>query len=422
MTLFIIIVGALLVAVIAALVLPLIRTRPADAGDPGQARALSLMVLREQRADLERERAEGTLDDNAYAQAKEELERRALDDALADAPLSPNRPLQAPRAALAVAIALLLPLLTVGIYAFQGTPDALIAGKQTGAGSDAHSATPEQVAAMVERLAQRMAESPDDGQGWLMLARSYAALGRFAESAAAYGKATALLSPNAQMLADYADAMAMAQGRSLRGEPEKLLRQALQADPDNVKALALAGTAAFDQHDYAQAIAHWQKILARLPPDNELAEGIQNGIREARERMGGGAGQPPAARQQSKPAAAKAPTADSVSGTVSLAPAVKAKAAPGDTVFIFARAANGPKMPLAILKKTVAELPAAFELGDSQMMTPDMKLSDFPEVIVGARISKSGDAIARAGDIEGFSAPTAPGAKNLKVVIDSVRN
>ena len=243
-----------------------------------------------------------------------------------------------------------------------------------------------------------------------MLARSYAALGRFGEAAAAYAHAVERLPGDAQVLADYADALAMAQGRRLQGEPEKIIARALQVDPDNVKALALAGTVAFDKQDYATAVAHWERILRLVPQDSELAQSVRASVAEA-QALGGGS---PAPRERITAAGNNA-----ISGVVRLAPEFAAKVAPTDTVFIFARAADGPRMPLAIMRKQARELPATFTLDDSMAMTPDTKLSNFPRVVVGARISKAANATPQPGDLQGVSSPVTGAATGITVVIDS---
>jgi cytochrome c-type biogenesis protein CcmH len=211
----------------------------------------------------------------------------------------------------------------------------------------------------------------------------------------------------------------MAQGRRLQGEPERLIAQALKIDPRNVKALALAGTVAFENKDFKGAIAHWQKILEIVPPDSDMADSIRDSIADA-EKLGGGPPKLAAGAAKTKPAPPRAAAPASggvVSGTVQLAPALAARVAPGDTVFVFARAAEGPRMPLAVTRKLVRELPAAFTLDDSMAMGAGMKISDFPRVVVGARISKSGTPAAQPGDFEGLSAPISVGATGIVVVI-----
>ena len=196
-----------------------------------------------------------------------------------------------------------------------------------------------------------------------------------------------------------------------RGKSLELIERALKADPTHWKALALAGTAAFNRKDYKGAVAYWERMKATVPPGSPIAGSIDASIAEARE-LGGLQAQPGARqvrprpsprrrrRRVPRPQAATLPGA-TIGGTVSLAPALAARAAPTDTVFIFARASEGPRMPLAILRKQVKDLPVAFTLDDSMAMAPNFALSNFPSVIVGARISKSGNASPQSGDLEG---------------------
>jgi cytochrome c-type biogenesis protein CcmH len=260
-----------------------------------------------------------------------------------------------------------------------------------------------------------------------MLARSYSVLGRFDQAAAAYAEAAKRLPEDAQLLADYADALAMAQGQRLAGEPEKLVARALRKDPNNIKALALAGSAAFERKDYAKAVNYWERILPLASGDPEFTRSINASLAEARS-LGKGmvppasGVEPVAVRENAvketrgaQPAAA----GGGVSGVVKLAPELAAKAAPTDTVFIFARAADGPRMPLAILRKQVRELPVTFKLDDSMAMAQGMNVSSFPRVVIGAHVSKSAQAIPRPGDLEGISKPVANNAAGVTVVINS---
>jgi len=300
-----------------------------------------------------------------------------------------------------------------------GTPDSVAPAVSAKASKEGeHALSPQQISAMVERLALRLQENPDDGAGWLMLARSYAVLGRYPESSAAFGRAVTLLPPDAQHYADFADIVAMAQGKSLAGEPEKLLRRALEIDPNNVKALALSGTILFDRQNYGEAIREWQKVLALLPEDSAVAAGIQGSIRDAQNRMAISGKQIQDVRQASNEM--QAPLPGKVAGIVELDPKLRALMKQGDTLFVFARAVNGPKMPVAMLRAKASELPLQFSLDDSMAMTPQFKLSTVGQVVVGARISKSGDALARPGDLEGLSVPLKAGALNAKIVIVSV--
>ena len=288
-----------------------------------------------------------------------------------------------------------------------------------------------QVEAMVEKLAQRLenqtAPQEGDAQAWTMLARSYSVLQRYADASRAYSRARALAPESAQLLADHADVLAMLQGQSLVGEPSKLTARALQLDPKNLKALALAGSAAFERKDFKAALDFWGRAMPLAQPGSEFANGLEGSMQQARAAAGqtpttsSTAPVPSAGPAKATDAAPPAIAATQVSGTVQLAAALAAKAAPGDTLFVFARAEQGPRMPLAILKRKVSDLPFTFTLDDSSAMSPEMKLSQFPSVVVGARISRSGEALPRAGDLVGQSAPVRTGTGKLVITIDGVQ-
>ncbi|MEQ1804055.1 MAG: c-type cytochrome biogenesis protein CcmI [Burkholderiaceae bacterium] len=344
----------------------------------------------------------------------------------------PSRRLLAVLGGLVLAVA-------AGGYALTGSPSLFVAsGPPAVAGAGArdgaaapHAVSSDQIAEMTQRLAARLKEQPQDPQGWAMLGRSYSVLGRNDDAVQAYATAIAQQGDDAALLADYADALAVKNNRVLAGEPMKWVRRALEVDPKNVKALALAGTDAFDRKDFAGAVKLWEKLLEHGPNDAGFVEQVKNSIAEARER-GGIAG---AAPRAAAPAAPTAPPANGnaaapkqaaglldgagVSGSVRLSAALAAKASPDDTVFIFARAAEGSRMPLAVLRKRVRDLPATFTLDDSLAMSPAAKISGAPQVIVGARISKSGQAMATPGDLTGQVGPVALGSRSLTLEIDS---
>lgn len=396
MTTFLIVAALLTAIALAAVLLPLLRP-PRGGADAAEATDLSLRVLREQLGELESECREGTLDRAQYEKECAEIERRALEDGKAPAAAAADRR----RVWLAAATAAAVCAAAIGLYALLGTPAAFQPTAAAGhAGQNAHAVSPQQIEAMVAKLAERLQANPADGEGWLMLARSYNALGRFPEASAAYGRAFSILPPDAQHLSDYADTLAMAQGRRLAGEPEKIIARALAADPRNIKALALSGSAAFERQDYARAIGEWRKVLEIVPADSTIAARIGNSIADAEQRAGGTPGQP---------AAAKA-SAPALAGIVALDSTLRSRVADGDTVFVFARAAEGSRMPLAIKRMTVRELPARFVLDDSMGMAGGPKLSAQKQVIVGARVSRSGNATPQAGDLEGQAGPVVPGA------------
>lgn len=308
-------------------------------------------------------------------------------------------------------------------YAWRGHFEGWAVGPGSPPATSAeHMLGKDQLEALTQKLAERLQAQPDDAEGWSMLGRSYAVLGRYADAATAFRKLIALKPGDAQAHADAADAIGMAQGRQLAGEPEKLIARALELDPDNPKALGLAGTIAFDKGDYALAAKHWERVVKALEPGSPLAPQLRVAIDEARQRAGLPALPPPAG---AAPAAADAPRPAASSARVqvriTLAPALATRASPDDTLFVFARALDGgPKAPLAITRRQVKDLPLAVTLDESMAMNPAMSLAAHQRVIVGARISKSGNAIAAAGDLQGLSAPVEVGAQGVEVVIGEV--
>jgi cytochrome c-type biogenesis protein CcmH len=237
------------------------------------------------------------------------------------------------------------------------------------------------------------------------------------DAVAAYAKAVDKIKDDADLYADYADALAMSQGRRIEGAPLELVRQALRIDPAQPKALAMAGTEAFNRKDFPAAIAYWEKLLPLLPPDSEMSKSVAGGIAEAREL--GKIKSPGATPLAAKPGSI-ASSGSGVSGRVTLSPGFAAQAGPQDTLFVVARALNGPRIPLAVLRRRVADLPMDFALDDTLAMSPELKLSSFSDVIVTARISKSGNAISQAGDLQGASPAVKVGTRGIAIVIDKV--
>ena len=393
----------------------------------------TLEALKQKLAQLKQLNASGVLPDAKFEEGKAALERQILDLVLSGAPLGASAKGQAAAASPATAGAgvkpsgLLLAGLAVGVvaiaaagYLWKGTPgpargEAEPAQMASADGQPApHATNADQIAAMTEKLAARLKEKPDDVEGWSMLARSYSVLGRHAEALKAYEKASNLRKDDPTLLADYADSLAVNNNSNLEGEPMKLVERALKLDPKNLKALYLAGTHAFNKQDYATAVKVWEKLAQSGPPGNVFVTQIEPAIAEARSL----AGMPPAAKPlDAAPQATAATGAGAVSGTVTLSAALAKQAQPDDTVFVFARAAEGSRMPLAILRKQVKDLPLTFTLNDSMAMSPSSALSTHSKVIVGARVSKSGNAMPQPGDLSGQSAVVSVGATGLQIEI-----
>jgi cytochrome c-type biogenesis protein CcmH len=300
-----------------------------------------------------------------------------------------------------LSLALGVPLVALGGYAWLGTPAALLAPPSTA--SAAHEA--DQIGRMVAGLAARLQANPDDPKGWAMLGRSYHAMGRMADAQAAFERVGAALHQDATLLADYADVLASQAGGRLEGRPLELAIAALRLDPEHPMALSLVATAAYKRGDFAQAAMHWQRLLKQLPPESDDARWLAKTLADM--------GTPLAAPEA---AAGKA-----VSGVVSLSPALSAQVRPTDTVFVFARATEGSRVPLAVQRARASELPLAFRLDDSMAMSPQNVLSAARQVRIEARVSRTGDATPAAGDLVGESAPVAPGDTRVALTLDRAR-
>lgn len=374
---------------------PLLREQAQRAAQPTRD-ASNLQIIRDQLGELELDLRSGAIDAEQHSQARADLDRRVLEETGNPAE---GRPQSARSSMTLVAvIAFVLPVSAALLYLHLGEPDGLRVEPHQARGVS--SITLDQFDEMTLRLAARLKENPDDAEGWSMLGRAYKALERYEESRQAWARAAQLAPNDAAILTDYAEALALSRGGTLQGEPTLLLERALALNPDNGKALALAGGAAFEREDFGAAIGLWQRLLAQSQDDPELKEALDAGIAEAKARRDG-----------------KVDLA-TVSGTVTLGQEASSSVAPDDVVFVFVRAAEGPRMPLATMRVQVKDLPYNFSLDDSMAMTPDMRLSVFSEVVIGARVSRSGDAQRTSGDIEGYSGAVKPGARGVNVVID----
>jgi cytochrome c-type biogenesis protein CcmH len=401
MTAFLIAAALLVAASLFLLARPWWQRQSADAAS---RRQLNATIYRDQLVELERDRASGQLAEADYQTARAEIQRRLLEDAAQDdtqlvAPAHPKRTL--------IALLVALPLLGAGGYAWLGNPAALDQMQR-------RDFSQQDIDKMVAGLAAKLENEPDNLQGWAMLARSYKAMRRPAEAERAYEKAWPLVEQDPQLLADYADLLASKTG-DLSGRPEQLINKALSLDPDHMQSLWLAGTAAFNRADYATAVKHWQRAQRQLPPDSEDAQMLANIVAEAQQKMGGRKLAPVAQTAQAASAAAPG-----IRGRVELAAALKAQAAPSDAVFIAAKEAGGPPMPLAAKRVRVSDLPMDFSLDDADSLMPSRPLSSVKSVQIEARISKSGNAMSQPGDLKGSVGPVKPGTKGLKLVIDKV--
>jgi len=417
MTLFWTLCAALLLVAVLFVALPLWR-KSSSKNDVLRDTA-NLGILRDQATELEVDLRDGLLTQEAYEQGQSELKSRLIEEVkITEQPVA--RPPRNPAKALAIVMAVLLPLFSVALYLALGNTDALVPQETVIADVNGviHS---EEALQRLERKVKRISKDPND---WWMLARSYTELKRFPEAAAAYEHLVGMVPNEAQLWANYADVYAMAHGQTLQGEEvDRLISKALEVDANNVTALALAGSAAMERSDYVTAITRWQTLVDQMAPDSPDLQAYRGGIMQASQLLAAQPGGKEKLAQLTKdraPGKTAANSAASISGKVSLSPALAGKVSPTDTVFIFARASQGPKMPLAVLRKQVKDLPFKFTLDDSMAMQPQLKLSGFPQVVVVARVSKAGTPMAQPGDLQGLTGTVKPGAKGLNIVIDTV--
>ena len=396
-TTFSILAAGMLLAALAFVLWPLLRRR--GDGDAAKRRA------------IERAQRAGVMSENEA--------RRKL------AELGPAAETAAPGRVVPALLASLIPLLAIGLYRAVGEPKSLdpvwrdaIAATAPAADGAPATAAPDMDQA-VAGLAERMKQDPDDLEGWMLLGRAYKSMERFEPAREALANAYRLAPENADVLIEYSEAMVLAStSRRFQGEALELLTKAVELQPDSQRGLWLMGIAAYQAENYAQSVQVWERLLGTLPADAEPRAALQERIADARARMAGDA-----SAAQGEPAESPAPvsTTASLTVTVDIAPELKSKIGASDVLFVFARAAEGPRMPLAIQRLPASQLPVTVTLDDSTSMMPAMKLSLIPQVVVGARISKSGQATPQAGDFETLSAPIAnTHSEALKLTIDRV--
>jgi cytochrome c-type biogenesis protein CcmH len=283
---------AILILIALAFVLPpaLQRAPETNVKTDDERRQANIAVYRDQLSELEADLRNGIISEEQYAQDRDEIERRLLEDtASVSSKKTAAPPMNARNTAYLLGVGIpfiaIIFYLKVGQPALIENPNAVVSPTPATASGPAER-SPEQIAANVDKLAKKLESNPNDAQGWIMLARSYSSMEKFSESANAYAKATELNPKDADLWAEYAFATAMAGGKSLEGKPAEFINRALQIDPDNAKALQLAGSAAFEAKDYKKAIDYWQRVLKKVPPDSEVSNAITERINEAKTLAG----------------------------------------------------------------------------------------------------------------------------------------
>ena len=395
----------------------------------GQVSAESsiLAIFKQRLRELEQEQNAGLISTEQLQTVKLDMEKTLLDEVNVPAGESVTQSLRIPPDwKTAGLVLILIPVLAIGLYFQLGQPgiiDALRLSSVHGAADGQEQLAT--IEAMVDKLAARLQNSPDDVEGWMMLARSYKALGRFADAVTAYEHLYALTGDEPGVLLQYADAIAMANGNQMSGKPAELVQKALALSPDNTMGLWLAGMAASEQGDNNAALEYWQRLLPQIQDDAESYQEVTRLIQDAQQDLGmtvSDAGMPVAT---AAPAAATAPTVATgdkgIRVKVALAAELADQASPEDALFVFARATNGPPMPLAAARKQVKDLPLDIVLNDAMAMMPTLKISGYDSVQINARVSKSGTPTESSGDLVAVAVPARPGQEQtVELVIKSV--
>ncbi|WP_210559213.1 MULTISPECIES: c-type cytochrome biogenesis protein CcmI [unclassified Pseudomonas] len=376
--------GLLLLVALSFLLIPVLRGRRAQREE--DRTALNVALYQERVAELQAQQAEGVLDAAQMDSGRAEAARELLAD---------TEGVAAPRVSklgkpLPLLAAVLVPVLGLGLYLHFGAADKVELTRE-------FAQAPQSMEEMTRRLERAVAAQPDSAEGLYFLGRTYMAQDRPADAAKMFERAANLAGRQPELLGQWAQAQYFADGKKWSDKIQALTDEALKGDPKEVTSLGLLGIAAFEGERYQQAIDYWNRLLAQLPEGDNSRAALQGGIERATERLQASGGKVAAAPAAKVAALLKV--------RVDLASELKGKVQPGDSVFIFARAVSGPPAPLAAKRLTVADLPVTVELGDADAMMPQLKLSNFPEVQLVARISRAGQPTA--GEWVGRSGPLA---------------
>lgn len=393
-------IAAAMIAAALAVALPALLQRGGPTPDRihSQQTTATLEAYRERLAHLERDRARGELSGEDFEAAREELERELLEEVPAE-PRAGAAPRLSGGTLTIAAVAVLIPAVTLGTYLSTGRPDLVgadQAGRLTAAQAEQYGRMAPQE--RIPPLESYVTEHPQAPRAWALLADAYRQVERYGDAVTAFGRAReAGMAEDGRLIARQAESLLLANGRRFTSSVQRLIDEALAADPRNPLGLMLAGHAALTRGEHESAVGYWQRLAEQIPENDRRRQMVEDLIARAEE-------QPDAATATSASAAARSGPAIRV--RVSLADALRERAEPGDTVFIFARdadTADGP--PLAVRRTTVGDLPAALELTDDDAMLPDAELSSAERVVVTARVSRTGDVSAQSGDLEGATSP-----------------
>ena len=389
--------GLLCLVAVGFLLIPLLRGRKLQAEE--DRTALNVTLYQERLRELDLQHQAGTLDDARLQTARDEAARELLADTEGSGEAKPAGRLGRK---VPMVMVLSIPLLGILLYTQFGAIDE-VQRARTFVGE------PRSIEEMTARLEQAVQSNPEAPEGWYFLGRSYMAQERPVEAARAFEQAVKVAGREPELLGQWAQALYFAGGKQWTARLNELTGEALQADPEEVTSLGLLGIAAYEEQRFQDAIGYWERLVAVLPEGDPSRQAIAGGIARARQEIDPQAG---------GAAAAQTPEIGSLQVRVELADSLRDKVQPGDTVFVFARAASGPPMPLAVKRLTVADLPAQVSLSDGDAMMPELKLSAFDQVQLVARISRAGDA--KSGEWIGQGEPLANTTQAVqRLIIDS---
>jgi len=400
--LFLLIASVLILSAFLLILPPLWRKQAIQDTDLDQR---NILIAQHRLAELKENRRSGGISQAQYEEQLADLEQALSDDLDIKSHVSST---QSQGRWVVYVLALGVPLLAGALYFSLGNYQAISHSAEMAVDPDTLKMA--EINKMVDGLAEKLKNNPDDAQGWLMLGRSYKFQQQYPKAVDAFANAYRLLGDQAEVMLLYADAIAYASDKNLAGKPTELVFKALALEPDNMNALWLGGMAKAQQGDPATAIKLWKKLVALLPPGSDSQQEIQGLLAKIESESPQAVAKP----ESTQPANVSSVTIDV---QVSLAPELQKSASPGDTVFIYAQALSGPKMPLAIVRKQVSDLPLTVSLNDTMAMMPNMKLSNFQNVKLLARISKSGNAISQPGDLIGVIDQVALTDKNSHKII-----
>lgn len=432
MTQFSIYAAGLTLLAMAFVVLPLLRSRYRTGMNADE---LNLTVFKQQLTELDNDLEAGNLDQERYDAAKKDLEKELLSD-LGEQPSATLAPPSKGTRWMALS-ALLVPAIALTFYQLVGSPEIIqLLAEQPPASANG---SPHAQASgkgdmpsmdvLVQRLAEKLEKQPDNPDGWVMLGRSYLSMGQKAKALEAFERALKLDGENVGSLLAYAETVGATNGNNFTGKAAPMIEKAYSLEPENPNALWMSGILSYQQGDYRGALTRWEKLQAMLTPQSSEIESVGRAIDDARQQLGMAPTYPALpAIAQARPVGNGTPDTRAAGGgsadvevKVSLSREMLQQTAPNDLVFIYAKALSGPPMPLAAARKQVKDLPLTLRLDDSMAMMPQLKISGFEQVTIGARISRSGSPMAQSGDLEGEVSPVTPGqSETVEVVINSV--